>query len=131
MVFFIGLLKYILALLRVRNLHRFPRGFFLQHTPGGQVLTRFDADTGARLSSSPIMPGFLSQNTPLCAPDGLVFYPRTQDNPIVEFFYALRDTDTGFEQVWNAPGLAGADSHHGITADGGDLRAYRTEPACA
>lgn len=89
--------------------------------PGGQVLTRFDADTGARLYSSPVMPGFLSQNTPLCAPDGLVFYPRTQSNPIVDFFYAFRDTGTGFEQLWNAPALAGAGSNHGITADGGVL----------
>lgn len=89
--------------------------------PGGQVLTRFDAATGTRLYSSPVMPGFLSQNTPLCGPDGLVFYPRTQGNLIVDFFFAWRDTGKGFEPLWNAPALAGAGSNHGITADGGVL----------
>ncbi|MFO0004497.1 MAG: hypothetical protein ACK559_25550, partial [bacterium] len=47
--------------------------------PGGQVISRLNIDTGARLYQSQVMPGFLSQNTPFCAPDPtgagrLVFY---------------------------------------------------------
>jgi outer membrane protein assembly factor BamB len=87
--------------------------------PGGQKLTRIDIDTGAKLYSSPIMPGFLSQNTPFCGPNGIVFYPRTQSNPAVDFMFAWRDTGTAFELLWSAPALAGAGSQHGITADGG------------
>jgi len=87
--------------------------------PGGQVLTRFDLTTGARLYSSPVMPGFLSQNTPMCGPDGLVFYARTQTNPAVDFFYAFHDTGRGFTQLWAEPATAGAGCNHGTTADGG------------
>jgi hypothetical protein len=86
---------------------------------GGQKLTRIDIDTGAKLYSSAIMPGFLSQNTPFCGPDGLVYYPRTQGNQTTDFLYAFRDTGKGFQQLWTSPALAGAGSQHGITANGG------------
>ena len=70
------------------------------------------------------MSGFLSQNTPLCAPDPsgngtLVFYPRTQSNQSVDFLYAFRDTGKAFELLWTAAALAGAGSQHAITPDGG------------
>ena len=86
---------------------------------GGQKLTRIDIDTGAKLYSSATMPGFLSQNTPFCAPGGLVYYPRTQSNQTVDFLYAFRDTGKGFQQLWTAPAMAGAGSQHGVTPDGG------------
>jgi outer membrane protein assembly factor BamB len=86
---------------------------------GGQKLTRIDIDTGAKLYSSATMPGFLSQNTPFCAPGGLVYYPRTQSNQTVDFLYAFRDTGKGFQQLWTSPAMAGAGSQHGITPDGG------------
>ena len=92
--------------------------------PGGQVISRLNIDTGARLYQSQVMPGFLSQNTPFCAPDPtgagrLVFYPRTQSNQAVDFLYAYRDTGTNFELLWTAAALAGAGSQHAITPDGG------------
>jgi outer membrane protein assembly factor BamB len=87
--------------------------------PGGQKLTRVDATTGAKLYSSPIMPGFLSQNTPMCGPDGRVFYARTQSNPAVDFMYAWRDTGSAFELLWQQSTIAGAGSQHGLTHDGG------------
>ncbi|MBL9150692.1 MAG: PQQ-binding-like beta-propeller repeat protein [Phycisphaerae bacterium] len=87
--------------------------------PGGQVLTRLDIDTGQKLYSSPVMPGFLSQNTPMCGPNGMVFYARTQSNQAVDFFYAWKDTGTAFEFVWKEAAIAGAGSQHGITPDGG------------
>lgn len=92
--------------------------------PGGQKLSRLDIATGTRLYQSQVMSGFLSQNTPLCAPDPsgsgtLVFYPRTQSNQSVDFLYAFRDTGKAFELLWTAAALAGAGSQHAITPDGG------------
>lgn len=92
--------------------------------PGGQKLSRLDIESGARLYQSQVMDGFVSQNTPLCAPQTtgsgrLVFYPRTQANPSVDFLYAFRDTGRSFELLWTAPALAGAGSQHAVTPDGG------------
>ncbi|MFO0827762.1 MAG: PQQ-binding-like beta-propeller repeat protein [Phycisphaerales bacterium] len=88
---------------------------------GGQIISRLDIDTGARLYSSAVMPGFLSQNTPMCGPNGLVFYARTQSNLAVDYFYAWQDTGAGFEFLWKESAIAGAGCQHGITADGGVL----------
>jgi len=87
--------------------------------PGGQVITALDLETGARRYSGPVMPGFTSQNTPMCGPNGLVFYARTQSNPTVDYLYAFRDTGKQLVQLWKAPALGGAGSNHGLTADGG------------
>lgn len=86
--------------------------------PGGQIVTRFDLATGARLYSSPVMPGFLSQNTPMADGVGGVYYPRTQGNPATDFFYAFTDTGAAFVSRWNHPCIAGAGSQHGIGPDG-------------
>jgi outer membrane protein assembly factor BamB len=86
---------------------------------GGQVISRFDAETGAKLYSSPAMPGFTSQNTPMAGPDGRVYYARTQTNPSVDFMYAWQDTGSGFVQLWKQPAIGGAGSNHGLTHDGG------------
>jgi outer membrane protein assembly factor BamB len=87
--------------------------------PGGQKITHVNATTGAKLYSSPIMPGFTSQNTPMCGPDGRVFYARTQTNPSVDFMYAWQDTGSAFTPLWSAPAIGGAGSNHGLTHDGG------------
>ncbi|MBM4112597.1 MAG: PQQ-like beta-propeller repeat protein [Phycisphaerae bacterium] len=89
--------------------------------PGGQILTRVDLETGAKLYSSPVMPGFLSQNTPMCGENGMVFYARTQGNETVDFFFAWQDTGSAFVFKWKEPALAGAGVEHGVTADGGVL----------
>lgn len=87
--------------------------------PGGQTITRVDATTGAKLYTSPVMPGFTSQNTPMAGPDGRVFYARTQSNPSVDYMYAWQDTGSGFLQLWKQPAIGGAGSNHGLTHDGG------------
>jgi hypothetical protein len=87
--------------------------------PGGQVLTRFDLNTGARLYSSPVMPGFLSQSTPFCGPEGTVFYVRYQNNQAVDFLYAFQDTGSAFTQLWTAPAIGGPGGSFGVTADDG------------
>jgi len=86
--------------------------------PGGQVVTRFDLATGARLHSSPVMAGFLSQNTPMADGSGGVYYARTQGAPGVDLLYAFTDTGTEFVERWTAPVRAGAGSEHGIGPDG-------------
>ncbi|HMN94891.1 MAG TPA: PQQ-binding-like beta-propeller repeat protein [Phycisphaerales bacterium] len=101
---------------------------------GGQVITRFDLASGARLYSSPVMPGFLSQNTPMADGDGGIYYPRTQGNQLVDFFYAFTDTGAAFVQRWAVPCIAGAGSQHAIGVDGSvyllgpDGRLQRREP---
>jgi hypothetical protein len=66
------------------------------------VLKRFDLATGAFLYASPLMPGFLMQNTPMVGPDGTVYLNRVQNNVTVDFFYAFTDTGLGFVQKWSA-----------------------------
>jgi hypothetical protein len=85
----------------------------------GQVISRFDATTGARLYSSPVMSGFLTQNSPICAPGGLIFYIRTQNNSTVDRMYALRDNGKGISILWSEPCRYEFNGRHAITADGG------------
>lgn len=87
--------------------------------PSGQVISRFSGSTGQKLYSSPVLPGFLTQNSPLCAPGGLIFYLRTQNNAAVDRFYALRDTGTGIEILWSQPARYEFNARHAITPDGG------------
>ncbi len=87
--------------------------------PGGQRISRFSAATGQRLYSSQVMPGFLCQNSPFCAPGGLVFYLRTSNEGTLDKLYAFRDTGTGFQLLWSQPALCEPFARHGVTPDGG------------
>ncbi len=87
--------------------------------PGGQVISRFSATTGQRQYSSPLMPGFLCQNSPFCAPGGLVFYLRTQNSASVDKFYAFRDTGSALVLQWSEPARHEFNARHAITPDGG------------
>ena len=87
--------------------------------PGGQVLTKIDAASGAVLYSSPLMPGFSSQNQPFVAPDGAtVYFARTQNNDLVDALYAFEDTGTSFVERWNRPVRWTTRHEHGIGPDG-------------
>jgi len=86
---------------------------------GGQVLTRYSGSTGQKLYSSPVMPGFLNQNSPLCAPGGMIFYLRTQNSPTVDRFFALRDTGSAIEILWSQPARYEFNARHAVTPDGG------------
>lgn len=70
---------------------------------GGQVVSRFDMTTGTRLYSSPVMPGFLTQTTPIVAPDGTVYFPRIQSNQAVDFVYAWTDSGSSLDLKWSLP----------------------------
>jgi len=87
---------------------------------GGQRISRFSATTGLRQYFGPTMPGFLNQNSPFCAPGGLVFYLRSSnEGPTFDLFYAFRDTGSGFELLWTAPTTYEPYARHGVTPDGG------------
>lgn len=86
---------------------------------GGQVLTRVDATTGAKLYSSPVMPGFTCQNQPFLSPDGsTVYYSRTQNNPTTDFLYAFQDDGSQFIERWSRPVRWTTRHEHGVAADG-------------
>lgn len=87
--------------------------------PGGQKISRFSATTGQRLYSGPTMPGFLCQNSPFCAPGGLVFYLRTSNEGSLDKFYAFRDTGEALEPIWSQPARYEPFARHGCTPDGG------------
>jgi len=71
--------------------------------PGGDVIKKFDIDTGAFKYESTLMPGFTLQNSPMVAPDGTVFLPRTQNNPVTDFLYAFEDSGSSLSVRWNVP----------------------------
>jgi hypothetical protein len=87
--------------------------------PGGQVITRVDYNTGQKLYSSPVMPGFTAQNAPFAAPGGgRVYFARTQNNPAVDLLFAFDDNGSALTQAWSRP-LRWTTSHeHGIGLDG-------------
>lgn len=86
---------------------------------GGNQLTKFDIATGARLYSSPVMPGFTDQNSPFLSADGgTVYFSRTQNNTLVDFLFAFSDTGTGFVELWNRDVRWTTSHEHGIAADG-------------
>lgn len=86
---------------------------------GGQAVRKLDLNTGATLYTGPVMPGFLAQNTPFLSPDGsTVYFNRTQNNPATDFFYAWRDTGSGFSLAWSLASLHTVFSESGVGPDG-------------
>jgi outer membrane protein assembly factor BamB len=87
-------------------------------TAGGHILVRFNAQTGERLYQSDVMPGFTLQNTPFVGPDGTVYLCRTQNNTLVDFFYAFTDTGSGFTEKWQIPSAWTTFSEYATAPDG-------------
>jgi hypothetical protein len=71
--------------------------------PGGHRIKAFDLGTGAFRYESPLMPGFTLQNSPMVAPNGTVYLPRTQNNAQTDFLYAFDDTGSALTQRWAVP----------------------------
>jgi len=70
----------------------------------GPVITSFDAETGNRLfSSEGIGGGFVQQVAPFVGPDGTVYAPRTQNNPLTDYLVAFKDSGSGFTESWRVP----------------------------
>jgi len=86
---------------------------------GGNILTRLDMATGARLYSSPLMAGFTVQNSPYVSHDGkTVYFARSQNNPPVDNLYAFADSGLAFTQLWSRPVRWTTSHEHGIGPDG-------------
>jgi hypothetical protein len=75
--------------------------FVADAAPGGNVIKKYDLTTGAFLYQSPLMSGFLIQNTPMVGPDGTVYLSRVQNNVGVDFFFAFADSGAAFTQKWS------------------------------
>jgi sugar lactone lactonase YvrE len=87
--------------------------------PGGNVVTRLDLATGARLYSSPVMAGFTAQNTPFVSHDGkTVYFARSQNNPPVDNLFAFADDGLGLTLRWSRPVRWTTSHEHGIGPDG-------------
>jgi outer membrane protein assembly factor BamB len=85
---------------------------------GGHVMVRYDLTSGARLYESPVMDGFLMQNTPMVDPAGRIYLCRVQNNPAVDHFYSFTDTGTEFIQNWRVEAAYCTSSEFGIGPDG-------------
>jgi outer membrane protein assembly factor BamB len=68
---------------------------------GGHVIKRMNLATGAMEYESPVMAGFTLQNTPMVGPDGKIFLSRTQNNPLVDYFFAFEDSGGAITELWN------------------------------
>jgi hypothetical protein len=97
-----------------------PDGVFIDEPAvGGNILTKLDPATGARLYSSPVMAGFTDQNTPFVSPDGAtVYFSRSQNNASVDFLFAFDDTGAALVQRWSREIRWTTTHEHGIAADG-------------
>ncbi len=84
---------------------------------GGHSIKRYDLDTGVFRYQSPVMPGFLVQNTPFVGPDGTIYMSRVQNNVAVDFFYAFTDTGTSITQRWFMPAGWSTTSEFAVAAD--------------
>ena len=72
--------------------------YVVDATGGGHVIVRFDLETGMRLYESPVMEGYLVQNTPMTGPDGTIYFNRVQNNAATDYFYAFSDDKSTFKK---------------------------------
>ncbi len=70
----------------------------------GPVVTAFNLDTGARLySSRGIGGGFIQQVGLFVGSDGIVYAPRSQNNPVTDSLVALEDDGASLVERWRVP----------------------------
>ncbi|MEO1008227.1 MAG: PQQ-binding-like beta-propeller repeat protein [Planctomycetota bacterium] len=77
------------------------KAYVIDAAPGGHVVKRFDLASGAFELASELMPGFTIQTTPMIGPDGTIYVQRVQNNPAVDFFYALSDNGPDISVEWS------------------------------
>lgn len=102
------------------------RGYIWEPSPDGPVITVIDLDLGQRLYSSSVVAGGLIQQLGLfVGPDGTVYAPRTQNNPLTDFLVAYDDTGAALVERWRVPIGYVPFGTHGVGHDG-SVYAYRT-----
>jgi outer membrane protein assembly factor BamB len=80
------------------------RAYMWEATPSGPKITAVDLATGDKLySGAGIGGGFIQQVAPFVGPDGTVYAPRTQNNPVTDFLVAYDDTGSALVERWRRP----------------------------
>ncbi|MCH8253547.1 MAG: PQQ-like beta-propeller repeat protein [Planctomycetes bacterium] len=80
------------------------RAYIWEASGSGPKVTVFDVEDGAALYSSDGIGGGIIQQVGLfVGPDGTVYAPRTQNNPMTDFFTALEDTGEALVEKWSVP----------------------------
>lgn len=80
------------------------RGYFWEPSPFGPVVSVIDLNTGTILfSSTALTGGFIQQLCLFIGPDGIIYAPRSANNPTTDFLFALKDNGDAFEELWNVP----------------------------
>jgi outer membrane protein assembly factor BamB len=93
--------------------------YYWEASPNGPVISVADVTSGAKLYSSPAVGGgFIQQVGPFVGPDGTVYAPRSQNNPITDFLVAFDDTGSALVERWNVPIGYVPFASHAIGPDG-------------
>jgi outer membrane protein assembly factor BamB len=110
--------------------------YLWEASPQGPEVSVFDIETGDWLySSEAIGGGFIQQVGLLVGPDGTVYAPRTQNNPITDFFVAFEDTGLALVEKWSVPMGYTPFASFGVGPDGSvytysaDKEILRLDPA--
>jgi hypothetical protein len=85
---------------------------------GGQAIKKFNLTTGTLMYQSPVMAGFLVQNTPMVGADGTIYLSRVQNNVNVDFFFAINDDGAAMSVRWSVPAGYSTSSEFAVGNDG-------------
>lgn len=79
-------------------------GYYWEASGNGPKVSVVDLETGYYLySSDGLSPGLIQQLGLFIGPEGTIYAPRTMNNPTTDFLFALKDTGSEFEELWNVP----------------------------
>ncbi|MCB0806105.1 MAG: PQQ-binding-like beta-propeller repeat protein [Bacteroidales bacterium] len=80
------------------------KGYFWEPSPSGPVVSVIDLETGNKLySSEALSAGLIQQLGLMIGSDGIIFAPRSMNNPTTDFLFALEDNGGGFTVLWSTP----------------------------
>ncbi len=92
--------------------------FFDEPDVGGNRIVKLDPSTGARLYTSPVMPGSTSHNTPFLSHAGdVVYFAQTEDSPATDRLYAFHDQGVGLAPIWSRSVRWTINHGHGVASD--------------
>ncbi len=79
----------------------------------------YDLETGEELYTSPqLSGGLVNQLGMFAGPDGTIYLPRCQNNPVTDSIFALKDDGTMLRRKWSAPIGYTPFATHGVGPDG-------------
>ncbi len=80
------------------------RGYYWEASGSGPKVSVIDLKR--EITCIPVMdlsPGLIQQLGLFIGPEGTIYAPRTMNNPTTDFLFALKDTGSEFEELWNVP----------------------------